>query len=51
MAHGFGGNLSQNRTYAEAFSSAGVAAYIFDFIGGGFGSQSDGQIVEMSVLT
>lgn len=51
IAHGFGGNLSLNRTYAEEFAENGVAAYIFDFIGGGYGIQSDGKTTEMSVLT
>ena len=51
IAHGFGGNLSHNRAYAERFAENGVAACIFDFIGGGYGIQSDGKTTEMSVLT
>lgn len=51
IAHGFGGNLSHNRAYAERFAENGIAAYIFDFIGGGYGIQSDGKTTEMSVLT
>ena len=51
MAHGFGGHCAHNRPYAEVFAQNGVAAYIFDFIGGGNDIQSDGKTTEMSVLT
>ena len=51
ISHGFGGNSSQVRAYAEAFAENGIAACIFDFIGGGNGSRSDGNITDMSVLT
>lgn len=51
LGHGFGGNLSYNIDYARAFAGKGIAAYAFDFIGGGYGSRSDGKITDMSVLT
>lgn len=51
LAHGFGGKCVHNRPYAEAFAKNGIAAYIFDFIGGGNDIQSDGKTTEMSVLT
>ena len=51
MAHGFGGHCAHNRPYAEVFAQNGIAAYIFDFIGGGNDIQSDGETTEMSVLT
>ncbi len=51
MAHGFGGQRAHNRPYAEVFAQNGIAAYIFDFIGGGNNAQSDGTTAEMSVLT
>ncbi len=51
MAHGFGGQCAHNRPYAEVFAQNGIAAYIFDFIGGGNDIQSDGATTEMSVLT
>lgn len=51
IAHGFGGLSAQNQPYAEAFAQNGIAAYIFDFIGGGNDIQSDGATTEMSVLT
>ncbi len=49
--HGFGGNLEHVRPYAECFARNGIAAFAFDFIGGGYGIQSDGTMKEMSVLT
>ncbi|MBO4926508.1 MAG: alpha/beta fold hydrolase [Clostridia bacterium] len=49
--HGFGGNHEHVKPYAEAFARNGIAAFAFDFVGGGFGSRSDGTMKEMSVLT
>ena len=51
LSHGFGGNHRNCEAYAQAFATHGIAAYVFDFIGGGWGSQSDGDMTEMSVLT
>ncbi len=51
MSHGFGGNHEHMTAYAEAFAANGFAVYSFDFIGGGYGSKSDGTMLEMSVLT
>lgn len=51
LSHGFGGNHQQMKAYAEAFAKKGIAAYPFDFIGGGYGIKSDGTLQEMSVLT
>ena len=51
ICHGLDANLSDTRGYAEIFAQYGVAAYVFDFIGGGTEIQSDGDILEMSVLT
>ena len=51
LSHGFGGNYTQMSAYAEAFARHGIAAYSFDFIGGGYGIKSDGSMKEMSVLT
>ena len=50
-AHGFGGNYEHVKAYARAFARSGIAAFAFDFIGGGYGSRSDGTMKEMSVLT
>ena len=51
LSHGFGGNMSSTRNDALTFTKQGFATFIFDFIGGGFSIQSDGQMTEMSVLT
>lgn len=51
IAHGFGGNLSNSEPYAKHFAENGIAAVTFDFIGGGRGIKSDGDMTEMSVLT
>lgn len=49
-AHGLGGNYRTNMSYAEQLASHGIAAYCFDFRGGG-GNMSDGATTEMSVMT
>lgn len=51
LSHGFGGNHGGVKGYAAAFAEQGIAAYIFDFIGGGNHIKSDGKMTEMSVLT
>ena len=51
LAHGFGGNREGVKSYAESFAERGIAAYIFEFIGGGEHIKSDGKMTEMSVLT
>ena len=50
LAHGLGGSYQNNLAYAEQLASHGVAAYTFDFRGGG-GSRSEGSSTEMSVMT
>lgn len=49
-AHGLGGSYHTNMAYAEQLASHGIAAYCFDFRGGG-GTMSDGDTTEMSVMT
>lgn len=49
-AHGLGGSYRSNAAYAEQLASHGIAAYCFDFRGGG-GSRSEGNTTEMSVMT
>ena len=51
MGHGFGGTYRNNEPYAAYLASQGIAAYIFDFNGGGTASQSDGNTRDMSVIT
>ena len=51
ISHGFGGNNTWGKPYAEALTEQGYMAYCFDFCGGGNRSQSDGKTTEMSLLT
>ena len=51
LSHGFGGNHSGHQDYADYFTAQGFATFNPDFCGGGFGSKSDGTMLEMSVLT
>lgn len=50
LSHGLGGSYSSCLAEAEQYASHGVAAYAFDFRGGG-GSRSDGSTTQMSVMT
>ena len=49
-SHGLGGTYRSCAAYAEQLASHGIAAYCFDFRGGG-GSMSDGSTTQMSVMT
>lgn len=51
MSHGFGGNYHEVVKYAECMASYGIAAYVFDFCGGGMNSRSEGKTTDMSVFT
>ena len=51
LCHGIGANMSETEPYAVKFAANGIAAFAFDFIGGGLDIRSDGQMTEMSVLT
>ena len=51
VCHGFGSSMERSADYAAAFARAGIAACVFDFIGGSWDSQSDGDMLHMSVLT
>lgn len=50
-AHGYSGNYHTVEEYAEALAASGLAAYAFDFRGGGWESSSDGATTDMSVMT
>ena len=50
LSHGLGGSYSSCLAEAEQYASHGIAAYAFDFRGGG-GSRSDGSTTQMSVMT
>lgn len=47
LSHGFGGSHDDLSTYAKTFARKGIAAFTFDFIGGG----ATGDMTKMSVLT
>ena len=49
-SHGLGGSYQSTVAYAEGLAKHGIAAYSFDFRGGG-GKMSDGATTEMSVMT
>ena len=49
-SHGLGGTYRSCAAYAEQLASHGIAAYCFDFRGGG-GTRSDGKTTGMSVMT
>ena len=51
LSHGFNENMSKTSGLAKEFARFGVAAFVYDFIGGGSNIQSDGQLTDMSVLT
>lgn len=51
LSHGYGGNHAQCSGMVARLASVGVAAYAFDFIGGGNSSSSDGTPLDMTVLT
>ena len=50
LAHGLGGDYSSCLAEAEQYAAHGIAAYAFDFRGGG-GHRSEGSMTEMSVMT
>lgn len=51
IGHGLDSNLTDTEGYAKIFAQYGIAAYVFDFIGGGSDVRSDGDILDMTVLT
>lgn len=51
ICHGFMVNQHSVRHYAEFLAGLGLAAFIFDFCGGGIKCSSDGRSDQMSVLT
>ena len=50
LSHGLGGSYASCLAEAEQYAGHGVAAYAFDFRGGG-GSRSEGSTTQMSVMT
>ncbi len=51
LSHGLGSNHEIMEPYAQSFAENGIAAFVFDFIGGSEESLSDGSMTDMSVLT
>lgn len=51
IAHGFNSDYRGMINFAECFARNGIAAYLFDFCGGGMTSTSDGKTTDMSVMT
>ena len=51
LSHGLGSNHTIMEPYAEYFAENGIAAYVFDYIGGSEVSLSDGTMTDMSILT
>lgn len=51
LCHGIGNTLSNTENFSMMFAERGIAAYAFDFCGGGEQSESSGSFLEMSVKT
>lgn len=51
LSHGFRDDMDGTRPVAVGLAEHGIAVCIFDFIGGGWNSKSDGDMQHMSVLT
>ncbi len=51
IAHGLNCTYLNEKGAAWDFAASGMVAYVFDFIGGCEENQSDGNMLEMSVLT
>ena len=51
LSHELGATLDRVKGYGEALAEVGYVTVCFDFCGGGYGSRSDGNVLDMSVLT
>ena len=51
ICHGFTADQRSTAPYAQRLAEHGFAAFTFDFIGGGYETQSDGTMMDMTVLT
>lgn len=52
LSHGFTSNMSKTEAYAKFLAALGYRTFIFDFVGGGYASTSDGSIEkDMTPLT
>lgn len=51
LSHGFGSTWEEAKLYIPRFLDCGVSCYVFDFPGGAMKNQSDGDFLDMSVMT
>lgn len=51
FAHGFGSSYQYTASTAKILAEGGYACYVFDFCGGSASSESDGNMLDMSVMT
>lgn len=51
LSHELGATSDRVKGYGEALAEEGYVTVCFDFCGGGWGSRSDGELLDMSVLT
>ena len=51
LSHGFGSSYRYTLQYARELVELGIACYVFDFCGGSMNSMSDGEMINMSVIT
>lgn len=51
ICHGINSGMGSTSSYADFYANNGIAAFVFDFIGGSKESASGGSMSEMSVLT
>ena len=51
VSHGFGGCYKDIEHHGRTFAENGISAMFFDFCGGGARSTSDGDMVDMTVLS
>ena len=51
ISHELGATLDRVKGYGEVLAEGGYVTICFDFCGGGWGSHSDGELMDMSVLT
>lgn len=51
IGHGLGGSYTNNMETAQMLAEQGIAAYVFDFVGGSTSTRSDGTFTNMSVMT
>lgn len=51
LSHELGATLNRVKNYGESLAKEGYITVCFDFCGGGYGNRSDGELLDMSVLT